>query len=69
MCIFNLKEEKKLENGVNGGSVQFYCSNCGRKISAHRSEDGALRIVCPRCKTAVFSKIKSKKVIFEYAKN
>lgn len=39
--------------------VQMFCPNCGHKIIAYKSEDGALRIECPRCQVKIFSKQKT----------
>ncbi|MBQ3041383.1 MAG: hypothetical protein IJD42_07290 [Clostridia bacterium] len=41
--------------------VQMYCPNCGNKITGYKSEDGALRIMCDRCKVVIFSKRKNVK--------
>ena len=41
--------------------VQMYCPNCGHKITGYKSEDGALRIMCDRCKVVIFSKRKNVK--------
>ena len=44
--------------------VQIYCPNCGHKITGYKSDDGALRTKCYRCKVVIFSKRKN---IKEYA--
>ena len=36
--------------------VRMHCPNCGRRLTGYKSEDGAMRIVCPRCKAWIFSK-------------
>lgn len=41
--------------------VQMFCPNCGHKITGYRSDDGALRINCDRCKVTIFSKRKNVK--------
>lgn len=30
--------------------VRLYCPNCGKIIEGYKSEDGAVRIDCPKCK-------------------
>ena len=41
--------------------VQMFCPSCGHKITGYKGEDGALRIICDRCKVVIFSKQKNKK--------
>ena len=41
--------------------VQMFCPNCGHKITGYKSEDGALRIMCDRCKVVIYSKRKNAK--------
>ncbi|MBO4983855.1 MAG: zinc ribbon domain-containing protein [Clostridia bacterium] len=42
-------------------SVEMFCPNCGHKITGYLSEDGALRIMCDRCKVVIYSKRKNVK--------
>lgn len=55
--VFSLSDEFK------GCYVQMYCANCGAKIGGFKSEDGALRICCPRCGVKIFSKKKTPKEV------
>ena len=41
--------------------VQMYCPNCGQKITGYKSDDGALRTICDRCKVVIFSRRKNSK--------
>ena len=43
--------------------VRLYCPNCGKIIEGYKSEDGAVRIDCPKCKVKVFSKQKNPRKI------
>ncbi len=43
--------------------VRLFCANCGAKITGYRSNDGALRIDCPRCYIKIFSKQKTPREI------
>lgn len=37
----------------------MYCANCGAKVAGLKSQDGALRIECPRCGVKIYSKQKN----------
>lgn len=43
--------------------VTMFCPNCGHKVTGYKSEDGAVRIECPRCRVKIFSKQKNVKSI------
>jgi ribosomal protein S27AE len=49
--------DKKLE------PVQMFCPNCGKLVIGYKSEDGAVRISCHRCKVVLYSKQRSKREI------
>lgn len=48
-----------LSDDIKNNIVQMYCANCGAKVVGLRSQDGALRIECPRCGVNIFSKQKN----------
>ncbi len=41
--------------------VAMFCPNCGHKVIGYKSDDGALRIQCPKCKVIIYSKYHSRK--------
>ncbi|MEG9430572.1 MAG: hypothetical protein VZQ61_06610 [Christensenellaceae bacterium] len=43
--------------------IQMYCPNCGHKVVGLKSADSAVRIVCDRCKSTIFSKQIRKKEV------
>lgn len=43
--------------------VGIYCPNCGRKIIAYKSDDGALRVICPKCDVKLFSKQRNRREV------
>ena len=50
--------------------IQMFCPNCGHKVIGLKSADGALRIVCERCKSKIFSKqIRRKEVTLKVVAN
>ena len=36
--------------------VSLFCPNCGHKVIGYQSADGALRIICERCGSKIYSK-------------
>lgn len=44
---------------IKSSIVQMYCANCGAKVAGLKSQDGALRIECPRCGVKIYSKQKN----------
>lgn len=42
-------------------SVKLFCPNCGSKVVGYKSDDGAVRITCKKCRVAIFSKLKTPK--------
>lgn len=43
--------------------VGLFCPNCGRKIIGYKSNDGALRVSCPKCDVKLFSKQRNRREI------
>lgn len=43
--------------------IRIYCPNCGTIITGYKSEDGAVRIDCPRCRVKIFSKQQNPRTI------
>lgn len=41
--------------------VALFCPNCGHKVVGYHDEDGAVRLICDRCKSVMFSKFHPKK--------
>lgn len=48
-----------MKNELYNNVVQMYCANCGAKVAGLKSQDGALRIECPRCGVKIYSKQKN----------
>lgn len=42
-------------------TVSMFCPKCGHKITGQRHENGALKLLCNRCKAAIFSKSRGEK--------
>ena len=43
--------------------VYLYCPNCGHKVMGYKTPDGAVKILCDRCRSVIFSKkMKQKEV-------
>lgn len=47
----------------NLSPVRLYCPNCGTIVTGYKSDDGAVRIDCPKCRVKIFSKQQNKKTI------
>lgn len=41
--------------------VQLYCPNCGQKVVGYKAADGSVRIMCPKCRSVIFSKHRNPK--------
>lgn len=47
----------------NCSPIRLYCPNCGHKVMGYTTSDGAVKILCDRCHTVIFSrKMKPKEV-------
>lgn len=40
--------------------VQLFCPNCGKLLTGYKSDDGAVRICCDRCRVVIYSKQRNK---------
>lgn len=58
-----------MNDDLKNGYVQMYCANCGIRISGFKSEDGAFRISCPKCRIKIFSKQKTMREVDIKLKN
>lgn len=41
--------------------VKLFCPNCGNKVIGYKSDDGAVRITCSKCRVVIYSKPKNPK--------